>query len=415
MNPPNSSRTSAGAPDGVRRLRFDVAARPFLVLFELTRACDLACAHCRADAHAGADPGELSTGEVLGVLDDLASLGAPRPIVVLTGGDPLQREDLDQLVAHGARGGLTIAVSPAGTPRATAERLARLRRAGASTVSLSLDGASAERHDAFRRVPGSFAWTVDACRAARAVGLRLQVNTTVSHETVLELPALSHLVDELGANLWSCFFLVPVGRGRALSPLSAGETEDALRFLASLARHVPLKTTEAPHYRRLVATEPPPGRGPAPGPLAGALEERFEALAARSWTAPRHARRPPLAVGDGQGVVFVSHRGDVSPSGFLPLVVGNVRQQPLTSIYATAPLLSALRDPTRLAGRCGRCTQRDTCGGSRAQAFARTGDVLAEDPSCGFEPAVATAGPSAAMPPATLQPVAPSGRAARER
>ena len=374
---------------GVRRLRHDVGARPFLVLFELTRACALACVHCRAEAIPLPAADELTTAEVKAVLEDLASLGSPRPIVVLTGGDPLRRDDLDELVRHGAERHLTIAVSPAGTPRATMTRLGALRQAGAATVSLSIDGATAASHDAFRGVIGSYGWTLAACRAARDVGLHLQVNTTVCRETVLDLPGICRLVGDLGASLWSVFFLVPVGRGRALTPLSAKETEDALTFLAAASRYVPLKTTEAPHYRRLVTTGsgPAPGRAPSPGQLARDLHRRFEAVFDLS-SPPRHMahRRRPLAVGDGRGVVFVSYVGEVAPSGFLPSVVGNVREQPLTSIYATAPLLAALRDPTRLRGRCGRCAFRDTCGGSRAQAFARLGDALAEDPTCAFEP-----------------------------
>lgn len=381
MTPPG------GAPPapGVRRLRFDVAERPFLVLFELTRACDLKCSHCRAEAIRTADPDELATEEVIAVLDDLAALGAPRPLVVLTGGDPLRRDDLDELVRHGTALGLPLALAPAGTPRATPARLASLRQAGVRTVSFSIDGAGPGAHDAFRRVEGSLAWTLDACRAARSVGMRLQVNTTVSRENVLELPGICRLVADLGASLWSVFFLVPVGRGRALGALSAEETEDVLAFLATASHVMPLKTTEAPHYRRVVAGKPPDGRAPAPGELAAELHRRFEALDVASGGSARRARSP-LAVGDGRGVVFVSHVGDVAPSGFLPVAVGNVRERSLTDIYASAPLLRALRDPGRLRGRCARCALHRLCGGSRAQAWARTGDVFGEDPSCGYVP-----------------------------
>lgn len=236
---------------GLRRLRFDLEARPFLVLAELTRACDLACRHCRADSVAARDPGELTTDEVKGMLDDLASLGAPRPRVVFTGGDPLHRPDLDELVAHGAAAGLSMAVSPAGTARATPERFAALRAAGAGAVSLSIDGADPATHDAFRRVTGSYEWTVRACQAAAGAGLRLQVNTTVSRDTVRDLPGIARLVADLGA-MWSVFFVVPVGRGQALRPLEADETEDVLQFLHGLAALLPLKTTEAPAYRRVV-------------------------------------------------------------------------------------------------------------------------------------------------------------------
>lgn len=385
-----------GAPGKLRRLRFDLRTRPFLVLFELTRACDLACHHCRADAMPKADPDELSTREVRAVLDDLASLGSPRPIVVFTGGDPLQRSDLTSLVRHATTSGLAAAVSPAGTPRASRERLGELRAAGARTVSLSLDGASPASHDALRGVEGSFAWTLSACRAAQAAGLRLQVNTTVSAETVAELPETLRLVAELGASLWSVFFLVPLGRASALSALSAQQTEDVLAFLAEAAGMMPLKTTEAPAYRRVLLQRQAGTAALALGPLYEDLRRRLELvgpvprvrIADSASPAPAGPpRRGPLAVGDGRGVIFVSHRGDVYPSGFLPLAAGNVRQVPLSSIYARSPLLQALRDPSRLSGRCGKCELAEVCGGSRAQAYARSGDPLGEDPTCAYEPA----------------------------
>lgn len=379
------------APAAVRNLRFDVGTRPFLVLVELTRACDLACRHCRADSVSRRDPRELTTAELKAMLDDLASLGAPRPRVVLTGGDPLHRPDLEDLVRHGSAAGLSMAVSPAGTPRATRARFASLRDAGATAVSLSLDGAGASTHDAFRRVQGSFDWTVAACRAALDAGLRLQVNTTVSRETVRELPGIARLVHELGVGMWSVFFVVPVGRGQALQPLDAADTEDVLRFLYDLAPLVTLKTTEAPAYRRIVMEGAASGQVRPLGPLYAELGQRLRSVwpeedrpAGEVRTEGR--RRAPLAVGDGRGVVFVSHTGDVQPSGFLPVSAGNVRDTPLTSIYAGSPLLQSLRDPTRLHGRCGRCPYAPECGGSRAQAYGRTGDPLGEDGSCPYIP-----------------------------
>jgi radical SAM protein len=388
---------SEGGERHVRELRFDTRERPFLVLFELTGACDLACRHCRAEASPARNPDELTTAEVCTVLDDLASLEAPRPIVVLTGGDPFKREDVAVLVAHGSGRGLAMAVSPSGTSLANASNLEAIRRAGARTVSFSLDGATPATHDAFRRVPGSFQWTVNGCRRAREAGLRVQLNSTVTAETVHDLPALLVLAQELGVNLWSVFFLVPAGRGAALTSLSASETEQVLHFLYEAAPSLPLKTTEAPQYRRVViershqVSEEPGFAGPLHRALAAELR-RLVPVSRRAERAPvASSRRPPLAVGDGRGVVFVSRRGDVAPSGFLPLYVGNVRSTPLTDLYRRSPLLQAIRDPDRLAGRCGRCEYRRICGGSRAQAFASSGDPLAEDPTCPYEPRLAPA------------------------
>lgn len=390
------SRHGGVAPPApsVRRLHFDVGARPFLVLVELTRACDLACRHCRAESVRDRDPAELTTAELTALLDDLASLGAPRPRVVFTGGDPFHRPDLEELVRHGSSAGLSVAVSPAGTPRATAERFGALRRAGAVAASLSIDGAGPSTHDAFRRVDGSFDWTVQACRAAVAAGLRLQVNTTVSRETVADLPGIARLVADLAVVMWSVFFVVPVGRAEQLQPLGADETEDVLHFLHELAPRVPLKTTEAPAYRRVMLEGEAGGHSAwRPGPLFDELHARLRAIwpEALDPEAPGRRvhdgrRRAPLSVGDGRGVVFVSHVGDVQPSGFLPLVAGNVRERPLTSLYRDSPLLRSLRDPARLGGRCGRCDYADSCGGSRSQAYGRSGDPLGEDASCAYVP-----------------------------
>ncbi len=360
------------------------------------------------------------------MFDDLAGLGAPRPVVVLSGGDPLRRPDLTKLVRYATDRGLTVAVSPAGTPLASRARLASLRDAGVSTVSFSIDGGRIA-HDGFRGVPGSFDWTVGGCRAARQVGLRLQINTTVSAQTVHDLPDVAEAVLALGASLWSVFFLVPVGRGTDLGSLSASETEDVLVALHEVSGAIPLKTTEAPQYRRIVlhaqrgAVTPTAERGPlyrelhrelarvvdarplrpdllarAPRPMPATGPARSTRAASGPPAPQGHGStgdeagqpraRSPLAVGDGRGVVFVSRRGDVYPSGFLPLVAGNVRERPLTDIYVHSPLFQALRDPGRLRGRCGRCEMAPVCGGSRSQAYAATGDPLAEDPKCTYVP-----------------------------
>ena len=286
------------------------------------------------------------------------------------------RPDLIELVRHGVDAQLAVAVAPAGTPHATPAVLGELRRAGVSTVSFSLDGARASTHDSFRLTQGSFNWTVAACTAARRAGLRVQLNTTVTEETAHELPEVLDLARCLGVSLWSVFFLVPMGRGKALRPLSAEGIEDVLEFLFEAAAVIPLKTTEAPQYRRIVLRH---GSGAQSGTaergaLYAELHDRLGGLGiplrvrADGITAASGAghRRPPLVVGDGQGVVFISSRGDVQPSGFLPLVAGNVRDRPLAEIYADSELFRSLRDPEQLRGRCGRCEYRDSCGGSRA-------------------------------------------------
>lgn len=355
----------------------DFDRAPFIVIWETTRACALACVHCRAEAQPRRDPGELTTAEGRALLDAVRAFGDPPPLAVLTGGDPFRRPDLETLVAHGSRIGLSVALTPSGTAAVTEPRLAALRDAGLRRIAISLDGATAARHDAFRRVIGSHRHTLRIAERARRLGLSLQINTTVARSTVADLPDLAGQVRELGAELWALFFLIPVGRARAADALGAAEIERVLEWAAAHAdaTGMPIKTTEAPHYHRVLAQRRA-GTAGAPGvPRAG---------------------RAPRAVTDGNGFVFIDHVGRICPSGFLPLPRGDVRRDDLGRVYREDPLFRALRDPDRLGGRCGRCEFRRLCGGSRARAFAASGDPLAEDPGCAWEPG--RVAPTAAAP-----------------
>jgi radical SAM protein with 4Fe4S-binding SPASM domain len=330
------------------------ALAPRLVIWEVTRACALKCAHCRADAIARRDPRELTIAEARHLLDQVVALSDPPPLVVLTGGDPMWRKDLAAIVAFGRGLGLTMALTPSGTAAVTRARLAELRDAGLSRLAVSLDGADAASHDGFRGVSGSFRWTQRIISDAIDLTLPLQINTTVSARTLPGLRAMADYVSALPLELWAVFFLVQTGRGASLAQISAGECEEVLLFLSELQRRVPfvVKTTEAPHFRRV---------------------------------SPAAAR---FSVNDGNGFVFVDHVGEICPSGFLPMRCGNVRAGTLAAVYRDHPLFRMLRDPDALHGRCGRCEYRATCGGSRARAFAATGDVLGEDPLCGYQPAI---------------------------
>ncbi|MDX1621007.1 MAG: TIGR04053 family radical SAM/SPASM domain-containing protein [Nitriliruptorales bacterium] len=368
----------------VRQLRHDPNERPFIVIWEVTRACDLACVHCRAEAVPERHPLELSTDEGRRLLDDVASFGKPAPLLVLTGGDPFARPDLVDLVAHARGLGLSVALSPSVTPRLTREVLADLRAAGAKAVSLSLDGATPATHDGFRQVDGVFEATLEAAHWVHELGMRLQINSTVTSATAPELPDILTIVDRLDAFLWSLFFLVGTGRGQQLRPLDAAGTEDVLHFLVDVSRHVAVKATEAPHYRRVVAQRRA-GGPPPDGALYRELRARLDALSPGLRRIDRHLR-PPMDVNAGRGFVFVSHVGVVHPSGFLPVSAGSVREQPLPELYRSSPLLRALRAPDRFGGVCGLCEYREVCGGSRSRAFAATGDPLAADPSCVHRP-----------------------------
>ncbi|MEN8652568.1 TIGR04053 family radical SAM/SPASM domain-containing protein [Streptomyces sp. 21So2-11] len=375
----------------VRRQHQDVGEKPFIVIWESTRACPLACLHCRAHAVPDRDPRELDTRAAKDLIDQIAAFGRPAPLFVITGGDPFQRPDLLELIAYGTLAGVRVAVSPSGTPTLTADNLRAVHEAGAAGLSLSLDGSTAELHDGFRGVKGVYRWTLDAWDTARRLGMRVQINTTVTRHNLHDLPEIAALVREHGVMLWSAFFLVPTGRGRQLASLSAQETEDVLNFVYDVGLSLPAKTTEAHHFRRVAlqrAVLTAKGEDHVEtlglGPLYLQLRQRSQELGLNDGQ--RRARRPPLDVNAGRGFVFVSHTGTVHPSGFLPLGAENVRTRPLTEIYRESELFTGLRDPERLGGRCGRCEFRRVCGGSRSRAYAVTGDPYAEEPWCGYEP-----------------------------
>lgn len=377
----------------VRTLHHDLNERPFLLVWEVTRACQLVCRHCRADAHFKPDPMQLSTDEGKRLLDDIASYGAPRPMVILSGGDAFERDDLAELIQHGTDAGLGISLSPSVTPKFTDERLAAVREAGTKAMSLSLDGATAATHDHFRGIDGTFDQSVEAAKLIRKHGFRFQVNTTICADNLDELPAILETVINMEAHLWYVLFLVPMGRGSHLSPLTPEQEEDVLNWLHDVSDWINVKVTEAPNYRRIVLQRdaeldgkiardgnPHPKRGPLYDKL---LAETIERL---GEPAEKKRRRPPIGVNSGRGFAFIDHVGNVHPSGFLPYVAGNVRQRSFKDIYQNDPTFQALRDPSQYKGKCAVCEFNDVCGGSRARALAMNGDMLTSDPTCVYEP-----------------------------
>ncbi len=364
----------------------DFSLAPFTIAWELTRACAFACRHCRAEAQPRRDPRELNTEETFRLIDQIREFGDP--ILVVTGGDPMMRPDLYDILSYAVQQGLRTSLTPTTTRLVTPKALARARDAGVRRMALSLDGPGPEAHDAFRGFRGSFEIALGIARQIVASGLSLQVNTTVSRYNRHQLDEMAELVASLGAVQWSLFFLVPTGRARAADMISPQEHEEVFHWLYDLSRRAPfdVKSTAAPAYRRVVIQRERQARpggtgGNTPLTLAGAGYRYQDGL-----------NRPAKAVNDGNGFCFISHTGDVCPSGFLPLAAGNVRQQPVAEIYRHSALFQTLRDPDRLKGKCGRCDFREVCGGSRARAYGLTGDYLAADPSCVYEPAAATAG-----------------------
>jgi len=369
-------------PAATPSARLDYARRPMLVFWETTRACQLACRHCRASATAQALPGELSTAEGRDLIDQVAGFGRPYPILVLTGGDCLLRPDLFDLVEHATALGVPVALSPSVTPCLTPQLIDRIVASGVKAVSISLDGAVAATHEGVRGIPGHFEATLQAIGALVVAGLTVQVNTTVMRANVEELADVAALVSRAGAHIWEVFFLVHVGRGVATDAVSPQEHEDICHFLYDASRHgFIVRTVEAPFFRRVVSRR----RAGDPAPTSGlypALSERLEALMGPATTRPR---AHTAATRDGNGIVFVAYDGEVYPAGFLPHPLGNVRAYPIAQIYRDDPLLRRIR-ATDFTGRCGRCEYADMCGGSRARAFAASGDPLGEDPACPYQP-----------------------------
>jgi radical SAM protein len=359
----------------------DFDRAPFVVIWEATQACDLACLHCRACAVPQRDPRELSTDEAKRLIDDIRRFG--RPLLVLTGGDPLKRPDAVEIVRYGVDAGLRVALTPSGTPLMTPRVLGELHDAGMSRLAVSLDGATAAQHDAFRGVAGSFDWTIRMLETARSLGLSTQINTTISRHNVYDLESLIALMTGLGIALWSVFFIVPVGRARPGDLATADEFESVFHRLYDLSKTAPfdIKSTAAPHYRRVVmqrqvAERRAGAREGAPVPLTAGV----------GFSLLDGVGRAAKGVNDGDGFLFVSHRGDIYPSGFLPKSAGNVRTDDVVEVYRTHDLFRSLRDRGQLKGKCGVCEFRAVCGGSRARAYAMTGDPLEADPLCAYVP-----------------------------
>lgn len=369
----SEAAAAARAERDLRLAQLDFDRAPFTIAWEVTRACAYACLHCRADAQPRRDPRELDTDEALALVDDLAGFGT-RPILVLTGGDPLMRRDLFEIARHADERGLRVSLTPTATALPTPERMERAREAGIRRVAFSLDAADPEVHDRFRGFRGSYERTLKGIAAAAGAGLALQINTTVCELNEAEIERLPPLLERLGIVQWSVFFLVPVARGRRLRMLSPERHERMLHRLHELSQQVPfdLKVTASPHYRRVVAERT--GEHDA-AVRAGAGYRFADGLG-----------RPAKGVNDGRGFMFISHVGEVMPSGFLPLSAGNVRERSAVEIYRDSPLFRSLRDPGALKGKCGACEYRDVCGGSRARAWAVTGDPLASEPSCPYVP-----------------------------
>jgi len=359
--------TGVGA---VRAEGYAYERAPMLVYWETTLACGLACRHCRATAQPERNPLELTTEEGYALLDEITKFGRPYPHVVFTGGDPLNRPDLHELVRAATERGIGASLAPAATPLLTREVLASLHEAGVQNISLSIDGSDAERHDGFRGVPGTFEKTLQSAKWAREAGLPIQVNTLVTDETLADLPAIYELMGTMDIMRWSLFMLITTGRGSALREVTPIDSERLNAWAFSLTKTAlfQIKTTEATHYRRL-AIKQMQAAGMTP-------DEILKTSVGRGF-----------GIRDGNGIVFINHDGTVNPSGFLPIPLGNVRTSSIVDLYRDHEVMRGLRAPEAFKGRCGACEYNRVCGGSRARAYAWTGDPLESDPLCAYVPA----------------------------
>jgi radical SAM protein len=364
-------------------LNFDET--PFLAIWEITQSCDLACKHCRAAAQPLAHPDELTNAEGKALIDQIAQMGVP--IFVFTGGDPMKRADLFELIRYAADKGVQVAITPSATPLLTREAIFKLKEAGLVRLGISLDGSTAEINDTFRGLPGAYARTIQAIEWANEAGIPIQVHTTISRHNAADLDSLCALFERLAIVMWNVFFLVPVGRGQLGDLLSGEEFEQVFGKIYELSHRVnfQIKTTEAMHYRRYLLQHNLEERRIGHGHL-GATAQAYEPGAPTTDAQFRTASWATRRVNDGKGFLFVSHTGNVYPSGFLPIHAGNIREMPLAEIYRNAPIFRSLRDTSKLLGKCGACEYKEICGGSRARAYALTGDPLAAEPCCIYQP-----------------------------
>lgn len=398
MRPAGMDMQSQGTRNPMANIDFD--ERPFIVIWETTQACDLSCLHCRASAQPLRNPFELSTEQAKQMIDEVADMRAP--LFVMTGGDPLKRPDIFELVSYAAEKGIRPSLTPSATPLLTREAVVKLKESGLARLAISLDGPTAEIHDAFRRVPGSYQWTLDAVRYAREIGLPVQINTTITRHNLAQLDDMIALLETLDIVLWSVFFLVPTGRGTSIDLISADEFEEVFEKLYETSRRASfdIKSTEAQHYRRFLLQKRTELR------QSGVVDQAQLPSVLGMARTEDGIGRAPKGINDGKGFVFVSHQGEVFPSGFLPVSAGNVKRQSLAELYRHSPLFVALRDEENLHGKCGSCEYRRVCGGSRARSFALTGDLFAEEPCCSYQPKAAPKAKAEPVPalPRELQP-----------
>ena len=369
-------------PAGGHPVGIDFNENPYIVIWEVTRACQLKCLHCRADAQNKPDPLELTPEEGKNLIDQIYDMG--NPMLVFTGGDCMMREDLFELAEYAINKGMRVSMTPSATDNVTKEKMQRAKKVGLSRWAFSLDGPTPEIHDHFRGTPGSFDLTIEKVKYLNDLNMPLQLNTVISRYNYEHLEQMAELMKELKVVMWYIFLLVPTGRGQLDACLTPAEHEKVFRWLYELSKTAPydIKTTAAQHYRRVVFQQKA-----RENRVKKNDRIRYEDTLTKDMASMIDGlKRAPKGVNDGNGFLFISHIGDVMPSGLLPLVGGNVREKPLAEIYRNSPIFKDLRSPDKYKGKCGVCEFRFVCGGSRSRAYAVTGDYMESEPFCVYIP-----------------------------
>jgi AdoMet-dependent heme synthase len=354
------------------------ADRARVLMWELTRACKLACAHCPIGAQPRRSPLELSTYEAYKTIDQIVTLNPDE--VIITGGDPLERADLYQLIDYARRRGIQTSLMVSPTPALTGAAIGKLKRNGLSRLIISLDSSAPDRNDR-RGTAAHFGSTLLAIRWAQAAELPVEINTLLGRQNLNDLQTVAELLADVGVVRWNVYFLVPVGGARHVETLSAEEVEQAFETLYRLSSQVPfpIRTFEAPHYRRFVMQK-------AVAERQKTLDHYFDPTTDGLLIAEDTDDSKGRAAVAVKNLMYISHTGEVSISPFMPLTAGNVRYQPLSTVFRYGELFAAVRDEVNLKGKCGKCEFKTVCGGSRARAFAMTGELFASDPLCAYQP-----------------------------
>lgn len=340
-----------------------------LVAWEITRNCNLNCIHCRAAATRGPYKGELDTKTCLKIIDQITEISMP--IVILTGGEPLLRTDIFRIAKYGTDKGLKMVMAPNGT-LITSSSARQMVESGIKRISISLDGATEERHDKFRGVEGAYKSSLEGIKIAKAAGIEFQINTTITKLNLEEIPKILSLAEKLGAVALHIFLMVPTGRGKYIidQEINAEEYENTLNWFYDQQEKTSLhlKATCAPHYYRI-------------------LRQRAKSEGKSVNFSTHGADAVTRGCLGGAGFCFISHVGIVQPCGFLDLPCGDVTKNSFADIWNNSKVFESLRNVNNLKGKCGRCEYKKVCGGCRARAYEATGDFMAAEPLCNYEPA----------------------------